>query len=52
MENTPVLSFAQYLETGKLDTKFDTDVSDKMLLIAASARVTALTVSELLRENQ
>ena len=35
------------------DTKFDTNVSNEMLLNAAiKAKVTVFTVSELLRENQ
>ena len=34
------------------DTKFGTNFSNKMLLNATNARITAFTVSELLRENQ
>ena len=34
------------------DTKFDMNVSNKILLNAAKCRVTAFTISELLRENQ
>ena len=34
------------------DTTLGTNVSSKMLLNAVNARVTAFTVSELLRENQ
>ena len=59
IEYRPHLSFAQYLETRatKLvipvrDTKFGTNVSNEILMNAENARVTALTVFELLRENQ
>ena len=34
------------------DFKFGTNVSNKMFLNAANAKVAAFTVSELLRENQ
>ena len=35
-----------------MDTKFGTDASDETLLNATKCKVTAFTVSELLRENQ
>ena len=46
----------QYLETGDCGTlgipKFGTNLSNEMLPDAANAKVTAFTVSELLRLNQ
>ena len=50
----PRLSFAQYRETGlSRNTKFETNVSNiKCYWMLQNARVTAFTVSELLREKQ
>ena len=45
------MTFAQYVETVR-DTKVGTNFSNKMLLNAAKYQVTAVTVLELLRENQ
>ena len=51
--NTPV---SVLLNIGVLEqvqnTKYGTDVSNKMLLKIQNARVTTFTISELLRENQ
>ena len=47
------LSFAHIWRLGEVrETKFDTIISNKMLLNAANGRVTAFDISELLRENQ
>ena len=53
IRNTPVCILPKTCRLGRdRDTKFGTNVSDKMLLILQNARVTAFTVSELLKENQ
>ena len=53
MRNTPVRGLPNIWRLGQVrDTKFGTNVSNKMLLNAAKARVTAFTISELLREKQ
>ena len=49
----PPLSFSQYLETGRVrGTKFDTNFSNECYWILQNARVTAFTVSELIRGKQ
>ena len=51
--NTPVWVFPNIWTLGQIrNTKFGINVSNKMLLNAAFARVTPCTVSELLRKNQ
>ena len=51
--NTPVWILPNIWRLGWVsDTKFGTNFSNKMLLNATNARITAFTVSELLRENQ
>ena len=46
-------SFSQYLETGRVrGTKFDTNFSNECYWILQDARVTAFTVSELIRGKQ
>ena len=51
--NTPVWVLPNIWKLGRVkDTKFGTNVSDKNLLKLQNGRVAALTVSELLRENQ
>ena len=51
MRNTTVWVLRNIWRLGRVrDTKFGTNVSNEMLLNAANTRVTAFTVSELLRE--
>ena len=51
--NTPVSVLLNIGVLGQVqNTKYGTDVSNKMLLKIQNARVTAFTISELLRENQ
>ena len=51
--NTPVWISPNFLRLGQVrDTKFGTDVSNKVLLMLQTSRVIAVTVSELLRENR
>ena len=53
IEITPVWVLPHIWRLGQVrDTKFGTNVSNKVLLNAENTRVTAFTVSELLRENQ
>ena len=50
---TRSLSFSQYLETGRVrGTKFDTNFSNECYWILQNARVTAFTVSELIKGKQ
>ena len=47
-----ILVHKRLRDTKVKDTKFGTDVSNKKLLTLQNASVTALTVSEILRERQ
>ena len=53
IRNTPVWILPNTWRLGQVrNTTFGTNISNKMLLNASNARVTAFTVSELLKENQ
>ena len=53
IRNTPIWIFSYIWRLGQVrNTKFDRNVSNKMLLNATKCQVTAFTISELLREKQ
>ena len=53
IRNTPVCVLSNIWRLGQVrDTKFGTDVPNEMLLNPVYTKVTAFTISELLRKNQ
>ena len=53
IRNTPIWVLPNTWRLGQArDTKFDTNVSNEILLNPAKTKITGITIFELLRENQ